>query len=123
MGVGQCPLWVISRHLQCNGPCLLYPQKADMCVAARNVRFGYVCYGPKADIRAATCHIRVPPTATAKTDICPAMSALTVKQTLQSQFDNPAKTFCENSNRFTGPERIEPPTFGLGKTPTQVARY
>src|SRR5262245_25064215 len=25
--VGECPLWVKSRHLHCTGACLLYPRK------------------------------------------------------------------------------------------------
>jgi hypothetical protein len=32
---GQCPLWVISGYLHCNGSCPLYPPKADMCGATR----------------------------------------------------------------------------------------
>src|SRR5262249_19001789 len=39
-----CPLWVSSRHLQCNRACPLYPPKADMRAAARDV-----CFGPEAD--------------------------------------------------------------------------
>jgi uncharacterized protein (DUF779 family) len=46
---GQCPLWVISGYLHCNGSCPLYPPKADMCGATRDV-----CFGPIADIRLAT---------------------------------------------------------------------
>src|SRR6476620_10874630 len=42
---GQCPLWVISGYLHCNGSCPLYPPKADMCCATRDV-----CFGPIADI-------------------------------------------------------------------------
>src|SRR6478735_4236136 len=31
--VGECPLWVKSRHLQCKTPCPLYPPKADIRAA------------------------------------------------------------------------------------------
>src|SRR4029453_9560332 len=41
---GQCPLWVKSGHVQQTGMSAL-PPKADMCSAARHVRFG-----PIADI-------------------------------------------------------------------------
>jgi len=41
----ECPLWVKSGHLCCNGPCLLYPRKRTCAV-----QLGMSPYGPKADI-------------------------------------------------------------------------
>ena len=41
----QCPLWVKSGHQRMSTGCLLYPAKADIDDAMRNVRFV-----PKADI-------------------------------------------------------------------------
>jgi hypothetical protein len=35
----QCPLWVISRHVERKRACPLYPPKADMCSATRHVCF------------------------------------------------------------------------------------
>jgi hypothetical protein len=49
------------------------------------------------------------------------MSALPLMRTLQSQVDNLCQTFLEIQIDLTGPERIEPPTFGLGKPPTSSA--
>jgi hypothetical protein len=31
----RCPLWVISRHLRCNGPCRLYARKQASGDAAK----------------------------------------------------------------------------------------
>ena len=45
----QCPLWVISGHLQCKTSCLLYPQKRTCAVA-----LGHVCFVPEADSCTAT---------------------------------------------------------------------
>jgi hypothetical protein len=42
----ECPLWVISGHVQRKRSCPFYPPKADMCAATRDVRFV-----PIADIR------------------------------------------------------------------------
>ena len=37
-GATQCPLWVISGHLQCKKACPLYPQKRTCAVQLGNVR-------------------------------------------------------------------------------------
>ena len=49
----MCAL-VISGHLQCNDSCPLYPPKADMCSATRDVR-----YGPEADSCTAASSLHV----------------------------------------------------------------
>src|SRR5262249_51097011 len=59
----QCPLWVISGHMQCITPCPLYSPKADMCTAILDVRFGL-----EADICDAQAHVRFAPESDSKCD-------------------------------------------------------
>ena len=49
----QCPLWVISRHVERKRACPLYPPKADMCSATR-----HVCFVPIAHILASQRDVR-----------------------------------------------------------------
>jgi hypothetical protein len=80
-----------------------------------NVRFGSL-----ADMCSAKGHVGFTPESGHLAGRAGGLDLL-VKQTLQSQFDNPAKTFLEIQIDLTGPERIEPPTFDLGKPPTRSA--
>src|SRR5215472_19230649 len=38
---GQCPLWVISRHVHCKRPCPLYPRKRTCAVQLEMSALGH----------------------------------------------------------------------------------